>query len=79
MNEKITIRAAKPQDAEKLLAIYAPYVEKTAVSFEYSVPDVEEFAERIRNIVKKYPYFVAQTDGEIVGYAYAFRPTAILS
>lgn len=71
MNEKITIRVAEPEDAEGLLAIYAPYVEKTAVSFEYEVPTTEEFAGRIRNTLEKYPYFVAETDGEIVGYAYA--------
>lgn len=71
MKEAITIRAAEPQDVEKLLEIYAYYVEKTAVSFEYDVPSVEEFAERIRNTLKKYPYFAAEADGEIVGYAYA--------
>ena len=40
--EKVTI-----DDAEELLAIYAPYVRDTAISFEYVVPSVEEFADRI--------------------------------
>ena len=40
---KIRIRTAGPDDAEQLLTIYAPYVEKTAITFEYEVPDVEEF------------------------------------
>lgn len=43
MDLKIRIRPAKPEDAEKLLAIYAPYVEQTAITFEYEVPTVEEF------------------------------------
>ncbi|MCQ4772772.1 hypothetical protein NE634_03155 [Lacrimispora saccharolytica] len=38
-----------------LLAIYAPYVTDTAVSFEYTVPSVEEFSERICNTLKKSP------------------------
>ncbi|MDD2958621.1 MAG: GNAT family N-acetyltransferase [Lachnospiraceae bacterium] len=65
------IRTAKEEDAEKLLKIYAYYVEKTAVSFEYTVPAVEEFRERIKNVLKKYPYLVSEMEGEIVGYAYA--------
>lgn len=43
------IRIATENDAEELLNIYAPYVEKTAITFEYEVPSVEEF--RIRIIV----------------------------
>lgn len=70
MDLKIRIRPAKPEDAEKLLAIYAPYVEQTAITFEYEVPTVEEFRERIHNTLKKYPYLVAEQGGESVGYAY---------
>lgn len=70
MDLKIRIRPAKPEDAEKLLAIYAPYVEQTAITFEYEVPTVEEFRERIHNTLKKYPYLVAEQTGEPVGYAY---------
>ena len=69
----IAIRVAKVEDAEKLLGIYSYYVKNTAVSFEYEVPSVEEFEERIRNTLCNYPYLVAEADGEIVGYAYAGR------
>ena len=31
----ITVRAASPWDAEQILAVYAPYVEHTAITFEY--------------------------------------------
>lgn len=68
---KSTIRVAKIEEAEKLLEIYAPYVTDTAITFEYTVPSVEEFKERIRNTLSKYPYLVAERNNEIVGYAYA--------
>lgn len=71
MEQEIMIRAASPVDAERLVEIYAPYVEKTAVSFEYEVPGVEEFAGRMAQKLKRYPYLVAEIDGKIVGYAYA--------
>jgi len=66
----VTIRIASPSDAPELLAIYAPYITKTAISFEYDVPSVEEFADRIRTTLEKYPYLAAESDGHIVGYCY---------
>jgi L-amino acid N-acyltransferase YncA len=69
--KKITIRIADTEDAVELLKIYRPYVTDTAISFEYKVPTVQEFAGRIENILKKYPYLVAECAGEIIGYAYA--------
>ena len=64
------IRRATENDAEALLKIYAPYVEHTAITFEYEVPSVEEFRSRIRHTLEKYPYLVAEEDGELLGYAY---------
>lgn len=66
-----TIRNAEPEDAEALLSIYAPYVVNTAITYEYDVPSVEEFADRIRSTREKNPYLVAEVDGRPVGYAYA--------
>ena len=66
----ITIRAARPEDAAALLVIYAPYVEKTAITIEYEVPSVEEFTQRITSTLARYPYLVAEADGQILGYAY---------
>lgn len=65
------IRNASPADAAALVAIYAPYVEHTAVSFEYEVPSAEAFAARIARTIERYPYLVAEIDGRPVGYAYA--------
>lgn len=69
--EPYTIRVATIEDAGELLGIYAPYVTGTAITFEYDVPSVEEFRERIARTLSKYPYLVAVKNGEIVGYAYA--------
>ena len=71
MREEIIIRIATPEDAGRLVEIYKPYVKHTAITYEYEVPSVEEFAGRIRNTLQKYPYLVAESDGKIVGYAYA--------
>lgn len=68
--EAVRVRAASVSDAEALLEIYAPYVEKTAVSFEYETPGKEEFERRIENTLKKYPYLVAEKEGELLGYVY---------
>ena len=70
-NTFITIRTATLSDAQALLNIYAPYVEHTAITFEYDVPSVEEFAFRIKNTLHKYPYLVAEKNGRLLGYAYA--------
>ncbi|HFI0667770.1 TPA: N-acetyltransferase family protein [Streptococcus suis] len=67
----IVIRNAQVEDAANLVAIYAPYVEKTAITFETQVPAVEDFANRIEKTLKKFPYLVAVEEGQIVGYAYA--------
>lgn len=69
-SDKIRIRTATAEDAGELLAIYRPYVEKTAITFEYDVPTTEEFRARIERTLKKYPYLVAEKDGELLGYAY---------
>lgn len=65
------IRIASINDAEAIRKIYEPYVLNTAISFEYEVPTVEEFEQRINNTLKLYPYIVLVEDGTVVGYAYA--------
>lgn len=54
-NNEINIRIATVNDAEELLNIYTPYVEQTAITFEYDVPSIEEFTERIKTVLEKYP------------------------
>ncbi|MBQ9564739.1 MAG: N-acetyltransferase [Synergistaceae bacterium] len=71
MAGQVEIRSAAIEDAEALLGIYAPYVMETAITFEYDVPSVAEFRERIASVLRRYPYLVAVTDNTILGYAYA--------
>lgn len=74
-DNNITIRIAKIEDADKLLKIYSYYVTNTAISFEWNVPSLQDFSERIANTLKKYPYIVAEINQnnqkKIIGYAYA--------
>ena len=65
------IRRAKQEDAEAILAVYAPYVEETTITFETQVPSLEAFESRMAAIMEKFPYLVAEADGQILGYAYA--------
>ncbi len=67
----INLRIATIYDARALASIYKPYVEKTAVSFEYVAPDVDEFRARISAKLREYPFIVAEFSGEIIGYTYA--------
>lgn len=71
MGDQIKIRSASVKDVQSLLKIYAPYVENTAITFEYEVPSIEEFAGRVRQVQKRYPFLVAEAGGDILGYAYA--------
>lgn len=66
----VTLRIARVSDAHELLALYVPYVEETAISFETEVPSLEEFTQRMIKRLPQYPYIVAQSGGELLGYAY---------
>lgn len=66
----IAIRTVTPDDGEALLAIYAPYVIKTAITFEYEVPTLAEFRKRISHTLSRYPYIAAVSGEKILGYAY---------
>lgn len=67
----MVIRSASTADAARILEIYAYYVVNTAITFEYEVPTLCEFRERVKSTLERYPYIVIEEDGEIVGYAYA--------
>ena len=71
MKQEIALRWVTPEDAAALADIYAPYVRDTAVTFEYDPPAAEEFRRRICHTLERYPYFAAEADGRVVGYAYA--------
>lgn len=68
---EVLIRPVQKADIATLRQIYAYYVEKTAITFEYKVPTLPEFTERIEQITAMYPYLVAVKDNVVVGFAYA--------
>ena len=72
------IRDVNLEDAGRIADIYRPYVENTAITFDYEVPSVDFFEEKISNTLQKYPFLVIEKDGEVLGYAYAgeFYPKA---
>ena len=65
------IRFAEKGDAAAIQRIYAPYVKNSAISFETDPPSVREMEKRIEHIGSTYPWLVYETDGRLVGYAYA--------
>ena len=69
-SELPSIRLATAADAAPMLAIYAPVVRETSISFEVEPPDEDEFAERVRAVLRLAPWIVAQIGGEVAGYAY---------
>ena len=68
------IRFARPSDIPAILDIYGPYVLNTAISFEYTVPSLEEFTQRFQQITRQFPWLVWEEDGKILGYAYGSLP-----
>ncbi len=68
------IRMATEADIPAILEIYGPYVQNTAISFEYTVPTLEVFTQRFRNITAQFAWLVWEEDGEILGYAYGSAP-----
>ena len=70
MTENIKIRKATLADVPRLLEIYGYYAEKTAISFEYDIPSLEDFSNRVQNTLKNYPYLVVEEDGKVWGFVY---------
>ena len=68
------IRFANETDIPEILEIYGPYILNTAISFEYTVPTLEEFTQRFREITRQFPWLVWEENGKVLGYAYAALP-----
>src|SRR5688572_23429098 len=62
------LRPAGPHDVAAMLAIYAPLVSDSIITFEEEVPSADEF---MRRVDASHRWLVADIDGETVGYAYA--------
>ncbi|GAA4254635.1 GNAT family N-acetyltransferase [Azospirillum formosense] len=68
----MNIRSSRPDDLERIQAIYAHHVLTGAASFEEVPPGLEELARRRDDVLARgMPYVVAEMGGRVIGYAYA--------
>jgi phosphinothricin acetyltransferase len=72
-----TIRPATPDDVAAITRIYAHAVLHGTASFELEPPDEAEMRRRLTTLIDGgYPYLACESDGTVLGYAYAgpYRP-----
>lgn len=65
------IRLADLADAEQMLAIYAPVIRDSAISFESEPPTLDELGGRVERTLLQWPWLVYEANGRVLGYAYA--------
>ena len=73
----LEIRPAAEPDLPAITAIYDHAVRHGTATFELVPPDLAEMTRRFNALMDGgFPYFVAELDGRVVGYAYAgaYRP-----
>jgi L-amino acid N-acyltransferase YncA len=71
------LRHADPQrDGAACAAIYAPYVNASAISFEEDAPDAARMTERIATATRTHPWLVLDEGGRVIGFAYASQHRA---
>jgi len=73
------VRPAEAADMPGVAAIYAHYVEHTAITFDYEAPEAQEWRARLELAAGRgHPWLVSEVDGTVAGYAYAgpFRTRA---
>ena len=61
------------EDAGQMLDIDAPIMRNTAISFELEPPRVGEFKSRVAEYLEFAPRLLGESEGGVVGYAYAGR------
>jgi L-amino acid N-acyltransferase YncA len=68
----MTIRLARPADADDILSIYAPAVQGSSISFEWEAPTSAQMRDRVASILNNgYPFLVCGEGPRCVGYAYS--------
>lgn len=65
------IRSVRSKDAEAIARIYNHYIENSVITFEETPIDAAEVGSRIGDPTTDLPWFVCESDGVVVGYAYA--------
>ena len=68
----VQIRDATPEDAGAIAGIYGHHVLDGTASFEEEPPTPAFWRDKIADVIaKRWPFVVAEADGELTGYAYA--------
>jgi L-amino acid N-acyltransferase YncA len=67
------IRLATEDDAVGIVAIYAPIVTSTPISFETEPPSVGEIQRRVRETLLSHVWLICEDAGVVAGYAYATK------
>jgi phosphinothricin acetyltransferase len=68
----MVLRRATAQDAAAIAELYAHFVRTHPATFELDPPDAAEVGSRIGKVLGGgYPYWVAEADGKLLGFAYA--------
>jgi len=68
----ITIRDATKDDLPAITEIYADAVLHGTATYELEAPTLSDMTERYQSLrASCYPYFVAEENGRVLGYAYA--------
>jgi phosphinothricin acetyltransferase len=73
MSANKIVRPASSADACACIAIYRPYVEDTAITFETEVPTPAEMAARIAAARDTHEWLVLDHGGNVIGAALALR------
>ena len=72
----ITLRRAVPEDAKHLLEIYTHYILHSVATFHEHPKTLEDYRKQIEELSVTYPFWVAESDGQFLGFANGepFRP-----
>lgn len=73
MTSFLSIRSAEADDAAACAEIYQPYVDGSVITFETERPSAAEMAGRIADAQQQHAWLMAESEGEVRGYAYAHR------
>ncbi|MDA2811736.1 GNAT family N-acetyltransferase [Nocardiopsis sp. RSe5-2] len=66
------VRPAEKADMEAVAAVYAHYVTQTGITFDEQAPDAAAWRVRLLDLRERgLPFLVAETGGEVAGYALA--------
>jgi L-amino acid N-acyltransferase YncA len=67
----VQIRKVTLNDVERIKEIYNHYIVNTVHTFEAAILTDEQVAQRINKYQPNYPWYVAESDNTVIGYAYA--------